>query len=191
MTPSGSQLRTSRARERHWARRCRPWWRSATASASLSAYLGCRGLRRVLANRGWRCGSPDSPRRTGDQPGLRTGAVAAQPGPVAGSGPHHGGRRRRMAARRRQRTGPGRALAAGLNDRPGDRWPAGEGLTRRESEVAELVARGMTNREIAARLYVSTRTVETHVDHILRKLDLSTRTQLVARAHEGGLLPRN
>ena len=83
------------------------------------------------------------------------------------------------------------ALAAGLNDRPGDRWPAGEGLTRRESEVAELVARGMTNREIAARLYVSTRTVETHVDHILRKLDFSTRTQLVARAHEGGLLPRN
>lgn len=56
------------------------------------------------------------------------------------------------------------ALAAGLNDRPGDRWPTGEGLTRRESEVAELVARGMTNREIAARLYVSTRTVETHVD---------------------------
>ena len=82
-------------------------------------------------------------------------------------------------------------MAAGLNDRPGDRWPAGEGLTRRESEVAELVARGMTNREITARLYVSTRTVETHVDHILRKLDLSTRTQLVARAHEGGLLPRN
>jgi predicted ATPase/DNA-binding CsgD family transcriptional regulator len=82
------------------------------------------------------------------------------------------------------------ALAAGLNDGPGDRWPAGEGLTRRESEVAELVARGMTNREIAARLYVSTRTVETHVDHILTKLDLSTRTQLVARAHEGGLPPR-
>jgi predicted ATPase/DNA-binding CsgD family transcriptional regulator len=82
------------------------------------------------------------------------------------------------------------ALAAGLTDRPGDRWPAGEGLTRRESEVAELVARGMTNREIAAQLYLSTRTVETHVDHILTKLDLSTRTQLVARAHEGGLLPR-
>ena len=48
----------------------------------------------------------------------------------------------------------------------------------------------MTNREIAARLYVSTRTVETHVDHILTKLGLSTRTQLVARAHEGGLPPR-
>jgi predicted ATPase/DNA-binding CsgD family transcriptional regulator len=82
------------------------------------------------------------------------------------------------------------ALAAGLNDSPDDRWPAGEGLTRRESEVADLVARGMTNREIAARLHLSTRTVETHVDHILTKLDLSTRTQLVARAHEEGLLPR-
>ena len=68
---------------------------------------------------------------------------------------------------------------------------SGGRLTRRESEVAELVARGMTNREIAARLYISTRTVETHVDHILTKLDLSTRTQLVARAHEGGSPPGN
>ena len=47
-----------------------------------------------------------------------------------------------------------------LTDRPDDRWLAGEGLTRRESEVAELVARGLTNREIAARLYLSTWTVE-------------------------------
>jgi predicted ATPase/DNA-binding CsgD family transcriptional regulator len=83
------------------------------------------------------------------------------------------------------------ALAMALTDRPDDRWPAGQGLTRRESEVAELVARGLTNREIAAQLYLSARTVETHVDHILTKLSLSTRTQLVARAHEEGLLPGN
>jgi DNA-binding NarL/FixJ family response regulator len=51
--------------------------------------------------------------------------------------------------------------------------------------------RGLTNREIAAQLYLSARTVETHVDHILTKLSLSTRTQLVARAHEEGLLPGN
>jgi predicted ATPase/DNA-binding CsgD family transcriptional regulator len=82
------------------------------------------------------------------------------------------------------------ALAVGLSDKPDDRWRAGHGLTRRESEIAELVARGMTNGEIAARLYLSTRTVETHVSHILSKLDLSTRTQFVARAHQGGLLPR-
>jgi non-specific serine/threonine protein kinase len=83
------------------------------------------------------------------------------------------------------------ALAAGLTERPDDRWPAREGLTRRESEVAELVARGLTNREIAAQLYLSVRTVETHINHILTKLGLRTRTQLVARAHEGGLLPGN
>jgi non-specific serine/threonine protein kinase len=83
------------------------------------------------------------------------------------------------------------ALAAGLSDRPDVRWPAGGGLTRRESEVAELVARGMTNREIAAQLHLSTRTVETHVDHILTKVGLSTRTKLVALAHKEGLLPGN
>jgi DNA-binding NarL/FixJ family response regulator len=54
-------------------------------------------------------------------------------------------------------------------------------LTHREHEVAELVAEGLTNREIADRLVLSVRTVETHVDRILGKLDLHTRTQLAAR----------
>jgi DNA-binding CsgD family transcriptional regulator len=51
-------------------------------------------------------------------------------------------------------------------------------LTRRESEVAELVAQGLTNREIAERLYLSERTAQTHVQHILTKLDLSNRSQI-------------
>jgi DNA-binding NarL/FixJ family response regulator len=54
-------------------------------------------------------------------------------------------------------------------------------LTHREREVAALVAEGLTNREIADRLVLSVRTVETHVDRILGKLDLHTRTQLAAR----------
>jgi len=54
-------------------------------------------------------------------------------------------------------------------------------LTRREREVALSVAEGLTNREIADRLVLSVRTVETHVDRILGKLDLHTRTQLAAR----------
>ena len=85
------------------------------------------------------------------------------------------------------------AVALGLDDRPEDRWRAGpaSGLTRRESEVAALVARGLTNREIAGQLYVSVRTVEVHVDHILTKLGFHTRTQLAAWAHEEGLLARN
>jgi DNA-binding NarL/FixJ family response regulator len=51
-----------------------------------------------------------------------------------------------------------------------------------------LAARGLTNRDIAARLCLSVRTVEAHVDHILTKLGFRTRTQLAAWAHEEGLL---
>jgi predicted ATPase/DNA-binding CsgD family transcriptional regulator len=53
-----------------------------------------------------------------------------------------------------------------------------EELTRREQEVAELVAEGMPNREIAARLVISTRTAEAHVAHILSKLGFTSRTQI-------------
>jgi DNA-binding CsgD family transcriptional regulator/tetratricopeptide (TPR) repeat protein len=53
-----------------------------------------------------------------------------------------------------------------------------EPLTPRERQVAELVAQGMTNREIAARLYLSERTAQNHVQHILTKLDLSNRSQI-------------
>jgi predicted ATPase/DNA-binding NarL/FixJ family response regulator len=55
--------------------------------------------------------------------------------------------------------------------------PAGP-LTPREREVAELVAQGLTNREIAAQLYLSERTAQNHVQHILTKLDLSNRSQI-------------
>jgi len=51
-------------------------------------------------------------------------------------------------------------------------------LTRAERQVAELVAAGLANSEIAASLFISRRTVETHLTHIFRKLDLRTRTQL-------------
>jgi DNA-binding NarL/FixJ family response regulator len=53
-------------------------------------------------------------------------------------------------------------------------------LTRREMEIARLVSHGFTNRQIAARLCVSTRTVDSHVSHILRKLGLLARSQIAA-----------
>ncbi|RTL69895.1 MAG: LuxR family transcriptional regulator [Pseudonocardiaceae bacterium] len=85
------------------------------------------------------------------------------------------------------------AVALGLADGPDDPWRAGPGagLTRREREIAALVATGMTNREIAGQLQLSVRTVEAHVDHAFTKLGLRTRTQLAAWVHQDGLAPGN
>jgi predicted ATPase/DNA-binding CsgD family transcriptional regulator len=83
------------------------------------------------------------------------------------------------------------AVARALADEPDDRWPvqAGSMLTRRESEVATLVVRGLSNGEIASQLFLSVRTVEAHVARIFDKLGVHTRGQLAAMAHEQGLLP--
>ena len=84
------------------------------------------------------------------------------------------------------------AIALGLDETSEDPWRAGPSsdLTRREREIAALVATGLTNREIAGKLYLSVRTVEVHVDHILTKLGFRTRTQLAAWIHEEGLAAR-
>jgi DNA-binding CsgD family transcriptional regulator len=68
------------------------------------------------------------------------------------------------------------AMVAGMSD---DRPAA---LSRRELEVAELVAQGWTNREIAEHLFISPRTVESHLDHVKSKLGLSRRPHIVAWA---------
>ncbi|MFJ5157098.1 ATP-binding protein [Streptomyces sp. NPDC088353] len=58
------------------------------------------------------------------------------------------------------------------------------GLTRRESQVAELVAEGLTNKDIAARLTIAQRTAENHVERILGKLGFTSRTQLALWTYE-------
>jgi two-component system response regulator NreC len=65
---------------------------------------------------------------------------------------------------------------------------ASDPLSDREREVLRLLALGHTNQEIAKMLYISVRTAETHRSHIMRKLGLSTRAQLVRHAITTGLL---
>jgi predicted ATPase/DNA-binding CsgD family transcriptional regulator len=88
------------------------------------------------------------------------------------------------AAYQQGRSLPGdAAIAYTLDERPAPPPPAAEGLprlTRREREIAALVAEGMANKEIAAKLVIGRRTVETHVENILTKLGFTSRTQIAA-----------
>jgi non-specific serine/threonine protein kinase len=77
------------------------------------------------------------------------------------------------------------AVALALGERPGASPaapPPSGPLTRRQEEVADLVAQGLTDREIAARLVVSPRTAESHVEQILTRLGFRSRTEIAAWA---------
>jgi predicted ATPase/DNA-binding CsgD family transcriptional regulator len=79
----------------------------------------------------------------------------------------------------------GEAMASALGEQPATtsvatRRRAASRLTRREQEVAEVVSHGLTNKEIAARLLIAERTVETHIEHIMDKLEFVSRAQIAA-----------
>jgi ATP/maltotriose-dependent transcriptional regulator MalT len=63
------------------------------------------------------------------------------------------------------------------------------GISKREHEVLELMAKGLTNQEIADKLFVSLNTVKTHTANLFIKLDAKRRTQAIQRAKELQLIP--
>jgi len=63
------------------------------------------------------------------------------------------------------------------------------GISRREHDVLELMAKGLSNKEIADKLFVSLNTVKTHSSNLFLKLEVSRRTQAVQRAKELRLIP--
>ncbi len=63
------------------------------------------------------------------------------------------------------------------------------GISKREFEVLELIAAGLSNQDIADRLFVSTSTVKTHVSNVLAKLDAGRRTEAIAKAKEMRIIP--
>jgi DNA-binding NarL/FixJ family response regulator len=89
-----------------------------------------------------------------------------------------------MLARRARVSFAAPAAAAAQRVGPADQL----GLTSREAEVLCLLAEGLTNREIATRLFISQKTVATHLAHIFDKLAVHSRVEAAGRAHQLGLL---
>ncbi len=63
------------------------------------------------------------------------------------------------------------------------------GLSKRELEVLQLMAEGLSNQEIAARLFVSLNTIKTHSSNMFAKMDVKRRTQAIEKAKRSGLIP--
>ena len=210
-TPAGSA-----AGPRRWWRPTSPGDLAAAAAhaaraAALAARVGLAGAR-TTAGRAQalvaladgdparRPGSPSRrprrargrlrPRRGARPPGGRAGARRRRPrgraARAAGRRGRRGGVRRPAGARR----GAARAARPGPPRRPRRRPAPGEqglaSLTGREREIAEHVAAGLTNREIGERLYLSEKTIETHLSRVFSKLGVRSRAEVAARVAAEG-----
>jgi predicted ATPase/DNA-binding CsgD family transcriptional regulator len=111
---------------------------------------------------------------------------------------HLGGAAFRTALGQGARLSYDRALDYALRDRDAapdlggadaGEWPEPSSLTPRETEIAELVAKGLSNRQIAAALTIALRTAEGHIGHILTKLGFTSRTQIAVWESERKLEP--
>jgi len=78
-------------------------------------------------------------------------------------------------------------VTSGSTPAQADPIPPGGSLTERETEVLQLMADGLTNRQIAVRLYVTEATVKTHVNNVFGKLDVNDRAAAVAWAFRAGI----
>ncbi|MET8427585.1 protein kinase [Nocardia sp. NPDC004860] len=99
-----------------------------------------------------------------------------------------GARRFDAAVRSGRAMGMDAAVAYALGEQPAvapQTSGPGVALTKRERQVADLVARGLTNKQIAAELVISQRTAQGHVEHILTKLGFTSRAQIAAWIEEG------
>lgn len=81
----------------------------------------------------------------------------------------------------------GRRLTAGKHDKPAEFRPNTKalehlGISDREMDVLKLMAEGLSNQQIADRLYISIHTVKTHVSNLLAKLEVNRRTQAIQKA---------
>ncbi len=82
----------------------------------------------------------------------------------------------------------GRVAITAAHLQSGEFWPGARlGLTQRESEVLELMVRGLSNRAIGQRLYIGEETVKTHARGVYRKLEANDRAQAVATALREGI----
>ncbi|MRH93436.1 protein kinase [Nocardia sp. SYP-A9097] len=94
-----------------------------------------------------------------------------------------GARRFDVAFRKGRAMGMDDAVAYALGEKPADTVPTSgpaAALTKRENQVANLIAQGLTNKQIAAKLVISQRTAQGHVEHILTKLEFTSRAQIAA-----------